>query len=131
MEEVPEFLATILALGSLALGKGFFFSLVLWRGFCCCFCVVLVLCLFLFGSFFVYFVCGLGGFFGGVLWVFLNVLKYVHTCIPTHVDFQVEKTLSNTHSLEFEGLYMFLITTCPFPNVFSLEQFGRTNKASS
>lgn len=67
MEEVPEFLATILALGSLALGKGFFFSLVLWRGFCCWFCVVLVLCLFLF----VYFVCGLGFFFGVVGWFFL------------------------------------------------------------
>lgn len=71
------------------------------------------------------------GFFWCCGLVFFNVLKCVHTCIPTHVDFQVEKTLSNTHSLQFEGLYMFLITACPFPNVFSLEQFGRTNKASS
>lgn len=73
LEQVPELLATVLASGSLVLGKGFFFSLVLW------------------------------GF--GVVWLgFFNEFKYVHTCIPTRVAFQIGKPTSNAHSLQFEGL---------------------------
>lgn len=64
---MPEFPATVLALGSLALEKGFFFQ------------------------------------FGFVVLGFLMCLSM---CIPTCVAFQMEKPVSTTYSLEFEGLYI-------------------------
>lgn len=57
----------------------------------------------------------LGVFWGGEDWGFylfvclFNVFKYA--CISTFGFLQMEKPVSNTHSVQFKGLYMFLIIT--------------------